>query len=227
MNRNSANHLRANLSSIFTQMQRHGHWLGNNPVRATQRLAVDEPVPDTMSATWVRPCIEAAPTRGWRVVLAVAAFTGMRRSEIGRAFSGTWPDVDLDERLITIRKSKRKRVRRVAIHAELLAILRDARTCNVVLPSSGALAGSNDIVPNALMRAGIKEPGDAVFKTLRGTWASQMIACGASSDITEYMGWGPRSSSVMRLHYVAYPADVLRREIDKLTWPKTKEGTNG
>lgn len=46
-----------------------------------------------------------------------------------------------------------------------------------------------------------------------------MIACGASSDIVEYMGWGPRASSVMRANYVQYGADVLRREIDKLSWP--------
>lgn len=218
----TVNHLRSYLMAVYTALIDHGRYIGVNPVKATKRAAVQQAVPRSLPATYVRPLIIQAPTTGWRVCLAVAAYAGLRRSEIARAFAAGWPGVDLDARIITIGTSKRGTVRRVAIHAELLAILKTAQDINAKMPSKGALEGSGDVVKRALKRGGINDEA-ATFHGLRGAWASRMMACGASQHVVEYMGWGPRSSSVMLTHYIVFTDDMLRAEIDKLTWPQPEK----
>lgn len=220
---NSVNHLRAYLMGIFTKANEFGLWLGSNPVKETKRLGTDEPESRALPASYVLPLIDHAPTPGWRVVVAVAAFAGMRRSEIERVLAKKgWPDIDFDERIIRVSKTKAKKNRRVAIHPGLWLVLSDARERNVRPPSAGAYLGSNDIISAALRRAGLDDEG-ATFHGLRGTWATQMQVCGALDGITEYMGWGARTSSVMRRHYQHPPAEALRREIDKLWYPTKEE----
>lgn len=142
----------------------------------------------------------------------------MRRDEIRRVFAPAgWPDVDLDARIITLRKTKTGRPRRVAIHPVLLAVLKDAKARKVEMPSEGAYEGSNDRVKDALKRAG-RVDARATFHGFRGGWATALIGCGGATDIVRYMGWGPRGD-VMEAHYLSYPDSVLCREIDKLSYP--------
>jgi integrase len=221
----TVNHLRSYLMSVYTHLHERGLWRGANPVRETKKLPTEEVVPRSLPAHYVLALLLGAPTLEWLLAFAVAAYTGMRRGEIWRVFGvPLWPDVDLAERIITIRKTKRGTVRRVAIHPDLAALLSGLVNHNVTCPSAGTMDNSDRTVTLALKRAGIDDDA-ATFHGLRGAWATQMMACGASAEIVEFMGWGPRATSVMRRHYVQYPADVLRREIDKLTWPKPPEAT--
>lgn len=221
----TVNHLRAHLMSIFTRMIDFGYLVGAaNPVRGTKKLETEEPESRALPPTWVVPLINHAPTMGWRLAIAVAAYTGMRSGEIKRALSAPgWPSIDLDERVINIRKAKGKRVRRVAVHTDLVEMLRASRDLHVKVPGPGAYGKAHQIVRHALARAGIVDAhdlrvDDATFHGLRGTWDSRMDECGAKDSVVDYMGWGKGTTS-RRRHYSKFSNEQLRREIDKLTWP--------
>jgi integrase len=148
----------------------------------------------------------------------------MRRDEIRRTFAAPgWPAVDLDERIIGITKTKTGKRRQVAIHVELVAILRDARERHVVMPTAGAFLGSEMIVRHALRRAGIiadVEKCEATFHGLRGMWNTRMEDCDAKESVIDFMWGGKSTTSVRRRHYRKFTPEVLRHEIDKLSWPK-------
>lgn len=214
----TANKCRAYLMGIYSRLIEHGAYLGENPMKLTKRITQTPSSSRKLPPAYVQVLMSNPPTLGWLVAFTTAAYAGMRRGEIERAFGAGWPGVDLDARIIELRKTKTGRPRRVAIHPVLLDVLEDAKRRNVAMPTRGAYEGSNDRVRDALKRAGIVDKR-ATFHGLRATWATQMIVCGASSDLVRFMGWGPRKDSVMDLHYVAYPDDVLRGEIDKLHYP--------
>jgi integrase len=220
----SVNHLRAYLMGIFTSLAENGLYAGENPVKATKKAKEPEPEGQTLPATYALPLIEHAPSLGWRVAIATAAYTGMRRDEIRRTFAAPgWPAVDLDERIIGITKTKTGKRRQVAIHVELVAILRDARERHVVMPTAGAFLGSEMIVRHALRRAGIiadVEKCEATFHGLRGMWNTRMEDCDAKESVIDFMWGGKSTTSVRRRHYRKFTPEVLRHEIDKLSWPK-------
>lgn len=215
----TANKLRAYLMSVFSRMIERGEFLGANPVKATKKLKTTPPRRRALLASYAQALMSNPPTPGWLVAFTAGAYAGMRRGEIERAFGAPgWPDVDLDSRIISLQKTKTGQPRRVAIHSVLLDVLEDAKRRKVALPTRGAYEGSGDRVKEALLRAGIDDKR-ATFHGLRGMWATQMLTSGASRDATLFMGWGPRTTTTMDLHYIAFPDAELVREIERLTYP--------
>jgi integrase len=221
----SRNHLRAYLMSIFSRAIEHERWRGVNPVKQTKRIAADDPDGKALPAHYVWPLLLCAPTESWLLAIAIAAYTGLRRDEITRVFGAPgWPAVDLDARVAVIRKSgnANKKGRRVALHVDLVELLKRMRDAKVGLPGSGALPRSAVIVRTALARAGIDDD-KATFHGLRGAWSDRLEECGARESVVDFMGWGKSTTSTRRRHYKRLTDEVLRREIDKLTWPIAAE----
>lgn len=216
----TVNRIRAHISGVFTSLDEAGLWNGKNPVRRT-RLRKTQEAPERTLPAWVVPVL-LEHAGGWLLPFAIAAYTGMRKGEIERM---QWSDVDLQTRVITIPKTKTGVVRRVAIHPALVAILK------AELAAGGRVVRLDDwqhgsrAVQRALGEAGVVLPGiDACFHSLRHTWATRLEECDANMSVVEVMGWGKRSTSVMRSSYLSTPAAKMRAEIDKLTWPAPPEG---
>lgn len=210
----TVNRLRAYLSGMFRAAADAGLLVGENPVRGTRAMKTEAPVPRALPADVVVAVLENTDA-GWRLPVAIAAWAGLRFSEIARL---RWSDVDLVVGVIYVGRTKAKKGRVVPIHPELHAMLAAAKASGESpTPNRGRAA---DAVRRAMLRAGVAAPEGtaAVFHSLRGAWASQWIACGADVGLVEFVGWGPRASSVMQTSYLTYPVGHLRAEILKLSW---------
>lgn len=210
----TCNRLRAYLSSIFGGLIERELWRGENPVRRVRLRRQQQPRSRLLPADVVPDLLLAAPTPGWHVAFALAAYAGLRRGEIERL---QWADVDLVARILTVRKSKTGVARTVAIHRELAAILEQQRSKAGPVARAG-WGKSAVIVRTALARAGLEVDAAACFHSLRHTWATRMIDCGADPWIVQFMGWGPPRNSVMATSYTR-PRQALIDAVDKLWWP--------
>jgi integrase len=210
----TCNRLRSYFMSIFSRLIERELYSGENPLRRARKIKAGRRSRRAMPATSVRALIDEAPTPMWRRAIMIAAFTGMRRSEIERL---RWADVDLTARIVSVRETKTDVDRTVGIHSELVAELLPivGAPSDLVVPALNWNASAT-IVRRALARAGLDRGN---FHGLRGAWATTLMAGGAMRDVVRFMGWGVASSDVMAIHYIAYPPDVLRREIDKLVFP--------
>jgi hypothetical protein len=211
----TVNRIRAYLMGAFTRAIGAGLYVGQNPVKATRKRTEDRRVDPPLPATSVRPLIENAPNTLWAKAFALAAYAGMRRSEIARL---RWVDVDLDGGVIYVRQTKASRDRIVPIHDELRPFLAHKRDGVVI--DRKEWGHSAVVVRKALERAGIVDE-EACFKALRSAWASRWVDCGAPPNVVEWVGWGPRHNSVMERHYLRYPTATLQAEMAKLSWPTT------
>lgn len=217
----SVNRLRAYLSGMFSAARDAGIILGDNPVKATRLVRTEAPVPRPLPAELILPIIEYA-SPAWRLPIAIAAYAGLRLSEVARL---KWADIDLVEGVIYVRTTKAKKARVVPIHVELLAMLTEAKAAGVMPTCNRGRAA--DAVRSAIKAAGLTVPADAddCFKALRTTWASRWVACGCPPPTVEWVGWGPRGGSVMQRHYLQWPVAVLRAEMAKLSWPAATTAT--
>lgn len=213
----TANRLKSNLSAVFRTLIERQLWRGENPAKAVRQRKQEPPKSKVLPPDAVPRLIEVAPTDGWRLAFALAAYAGLRRGEIERL---QWADVDLERRLIRISKTKTDVPRVVGIHRDLLALLQDGKHIGSVIPKAG-WSKSAVIVRNALKRAEVNV-GDAqaCFHSLRGTWATQLIECGADPFLVRLMGWGPPKGDVMAQHY-ARPTRALVEAVDRLWWPSS------
>lgn len=214
------NRLRAYVSAIFSALIERELFIGENPARRVRPRKETQPKSRLLPAHAVMPLLEAAPTDAWQLALAFAAFAGMRRGEIERL---RWDDIDTEARLLTIQKSKTGVRRVVGLHKELLELLSETKNkSDLVVPRAG-WGNSAVIVQKALERAEVEIPAgvQACFHSLRHTWATRLIDCGADPFIVQLMGWGPPKSSVMATSY-ARPKAALLEAIDKLNWPEGK-----
>jgi integrase len=218
----TCNRLRANISAVFTGLIEREEFRGDNPVRGVRQRKQKQAKNRKFDAAYVPALIEHAPTEGWQVAFALAAYAGMRRGEIERL---TWADVDLDARMIFIEQTKTGVRRVVAIHAELAQILSDAKPSKKAT-GPVARAGwqkSAVVLRRALERAGIEPPSSvqSCFHSLRHVWATQMAECGADAFIVRFMGWGPPPGDVMASSYMK-PRAALIEAIDHLRYPRSE-----
>lgn len=217
----SVNNLRAYLSGAFTSARVEGLLLGDNPVEMTKKLEIEEPLPVTLPPEAVRALLDNAEP-SWRLVISLAAYAGMRRSEIARL---KWSDVDFARGVISVRKTKMKRARVVPIHPELGAILVEAKKTGGALIQRASFNHSAEVVRETLAAVGFALGDDATFKALRSTWASQWTALGGRQDVVDAVGWGAKGS-VMKSNYLKYPDHLLHAEMAKLSWPTTSTGAD-
>ena len=218
----TCNRLRANLSAIFSSLIEREEFHGDNPCRRLrprkQKLAKNR----KFDPSYVRALIDNAPTEGWQLAFALAAYAGLRRGEIERL---QWQDIDLEGRVLTVQQSKTDVRRLVGLHRELVQLLADARgkAKGTDLVATAGWQKSAVVLRNALTRAEIEVPTSvqACFHSLRHVWASQMTDCGADPFITRFMGWGPPKGDVMASSYMK-PRAALIEAIDHLRYPRSE-----
>jgi integrase len=209
------NRIRSMLSGTFKQAKKDRVWFGANPVTEVEQREESQGEERMIDPADILDILENAPTDDWRVVLALAAYAGLRRGEIRKLDLLDEKIVDFGARVITVLKSKNK-TRHVGIHKDLLPILEAARKRGLVL-SSKTWQKAHLVVKTAL------DDDDAVFHGLRHSWTSQLDECGARESVVEYMGWGRRSGTTRKKRYLHFPAARLVAEIDKLVWPSSDD----
>lgn len=160
------------------------------PVRG-RRLTADE----------VAAIIKAAE-KWFHALIYTALYTGARRGDllgVGKRRKGqplTWSDVDLERRVITFRRTKEKKIRRVPIRDELLRELRwlpsRSKGGPVFLDGEG-----KPITPErawerfkaAVRRSGITDPEGVSFHDLRHTCGTTLMEEGVPPHaVKEWLG---------------------------------------
>jgi integrase len=153
-------------------------------------------------------------------IVAMALTTGMRKSEI---LNLRWSDVDMDNRLITIRKTKNNRMKILPINRIL------HNTLNKLGPrkDSSYIFTNKDGKPfkqvhrgfkAALRRAGIK---DFRFHDLRHTFASHLVMRGVDiRTVQELLG---HKNIMMTMRYSHLSNDHLHAAVATLTAKTIKE----
>lgn len=209
------NRIRSCISGAFKTVKKLKLWHGDNPVADVEHRPEPEHHDRLIAPDRIKELVASAPDDDWRLVFALAAYAGLRRSDIARLdLDG---HVDLEARVMTIVKGKDPRnagrIRRVGVHRDLVPMIEAARARGLDLRAR-AWQNSAAQVKSAL------DADEAVFHGLRHTWASQMIECGARESVVEFMGWGRRKSSTFRKHYLDFPNARLVAEIDRLVWPE-------
>lgn len=121
----AVNRLRAQLSTVFKVAGKHGYWLGENPVHATDAEAEIAAGHDILQAHEIKPVLDATPDY-WRGCLAVGILAGLRKGEI---FALEKRDVDLARNEFRVRRSHDRQTTKghkhsaVPIHPDLLPYL--------------------------------------------------------------------------------------------------------
>ncbi len=147
-------------------------------------------------------------------IVFTALNTGMRKGELQQL---TWDDVDLDERVITIRKTKNNEIRHIPISKRLFPVFRDLRSKNphwhyVFSKSDGTVYGRWDhAFQNACKLAGLK---DFRFHDLRHTFGSYLGMQGENAFvIKKLMG---HKTLAMTDRYTHINEPTLRSAVDKV-----------
>jgi integrase len=122
-------HVRVHLRAMFEFARRRMRVLRReNPVDAVPQVMVTKRSPRFLTIPQAEALLGAA--EGWRLLLLAAVLTGLRKGELCGL---RWEDVDLERRIVTVRRSydhdttKGGRERVVAIALRLLADLEAAR----------------------------------------------------------------------------------------------------
>ena len=144
--------------------------------------------------------LDAAPNQGWKLLLGLCRFAGLRQAE---ALGLSWKAVDWDKRRLTVWATKTKRRRVVPIAPELLPILRDALD---QAPDGIPLIITGLVTQNLwrdfrviCKRAGV-EPYAKWCHTLRKNRESDWIAAGFPFHVV--VDWMGHSDQVARQHYL-------------------------
>ena len=131
-----------------------------------------------------------------RLMLALSAYAGLRRSEL---LGLDWDDVDLERRLLHVRKAKGGRQRAVPIHPALEPLFTDYLSVRARDPERALFVGvhgrrlSGTIMTQTFLRyaraAGVTERKRVTPHTLRHVFASELLRAGANlRQIQELLG---------------------------------------
>jgi site-specific recombinase XerD len=176
----------------------------------------------------------AAPDRGdiWerhfrgkserdRLLLALFAYAGLRRSEL---LALDWTDVDLERRLLQVRKAKGGRQRIVPIHPVLEPLFVDNLQVRAHDPEPALFVGvqgrrlSQTIMTQTFLRyaraAGVTERKRVTPHALRHVFASELLRAGANlRQIQELLGHKHLDSTQ---RYTRVTAHELRGAVKRL-----------
>ncbi|NNB96678.1 site-specific integrase [Corallococcus exiguus] len=120
------------VSSVYRWAHKARIFRGENPVEEAARVRVPVRAPRALTAPQLQALLKAAGR--WRLLFLVAAWCGLRKGEL---LGLKWDDVDLNERVIHVRRSydrettKGRRERIVPMPAWLADELHDARKAMV------------------------------------------------------------------------------------------------
>ena len=162
-----------------------------------------------------------------RLLLALFAYAGLRRSEL---LGLDWDDVDLERRLLRVRKAKGGRQRAVPIHPALEPLftaylqLRARPGAGPLRRRPGPAADADDPDPDLppLRRAaGVTERKRVTPHTLRHVFASELLRAGANlRQIQELLGHKHLDSTQ---RYTRVTAHELRGAVKPLSFHHTRQ----
>jgi site-specific recombinase XerD len=167
-----------------------------------------------------------------RLMLALFAFAGLRRSEL---LGLDWADVDLERRLIRVRKAKGGRQRVVPLHPALEPLVMDYLRVRAGDPEVALFVGmhgkrlSTTIMVQTFLRyaraAGVTERKRVTPHTLRHVFASELLRAGANlRQIQELLGHKHLDSTQ---RYTRVNAHELRGAVKRLQFPPTRRAEAG
>lgn len=200
---------RADLNSFYRWANRR-HLLAGNPIDDTDSIRVPRSLPRPVAAALL-PAILAAAAMDLRQMIALAAYAGLRVSEIANIERG---DLQLggDDPVVIVRQGKGQKDRVVPAHPELVRILGDRTKPGRLFTVSAATVG--DQIARHLRDLGI----NATAHKLRHTFGTEAVRAAngnivlaaylmghESIDTTmRYNGWagGPGSEVIRKM----YPA---------------------
>jgi integrase/recombinase XerC len=156
-----------------------------------------------------------------RLLLALFAYAGLRRSEL---LGLDWHDVDLDRRLLRVRKAKGGRQRLVPVHPALEPLFVDYLQIRAGDPEPALFVGvhgkrlSQTILTQTFLRyaraAGVTERKRVTPHTLRHVFASELLRSGANlRQIQELLGHEHLDSTQ---RYTRVTAHELRGAVKRL-----------
>ncbi len=159
-----------------------------------------------------------------RLMLALFAFAGLRRSEL---LGLDWDDVDLERRLLRVRKAKGGRQRVIPIHPALVPLFVDYMAIRANDPQQAIFVGVqgsrlhetqlSQVFRRYVAAAGVGERKRVTPHTLRHVFASELLHAGANlRQIQELLGHKHLDSTQRYVHVTAHG---LRGAIKRLQFP--------
>lgn len=171
------NLLRRELHAVFSRAIRAGRWMGQNPVSGVEKLPVAQKRFEILVGEEIEAVIAATPPY-WRLIMAAAAYTGMRKGEI---FGLRKADVNLRDGTILVTRSHDQDTTK-GKHADLIPIsekLRpfieqamDESKCEFVFPTAEGTRhhpGTNmvKVLRSAMIGAGLVAGYDFSCRTCK------------------------------------------------------------
>jgi integrase len=207
------------LSNALNIAMREWEWLESSPF---EKVKIN--VPDNKRERWLNRdeeslLITACPE--WlREIILFATNTGMREGEI---LSLRWPQVDLDNRAVTLLVTKNKERRSLPINETVYQLLKRKmevrRSSGYVFPSeTGTKLNSHNL--NRAFRTAREKVGleDVRFHDLRHTAGSRMAQSGVDIyTIAKILG---HKTLTMTMRYSHHNVESLRHGVDALSVAK-------
>lgn len=211
-------------------------YLDKDPAAVLRTPKKREALPDVLDVTELRRLL-ATPgsTQVWqrrfagrdqrdRLLLALFAYSGLRRSEL---LALDWDDLDLERRLIRVRTAKGGRGRVVPIHPALMPLIDAYLATRLPLGHERALFTgahgarlSTTIMATTFRRyaaaAGVTDRKRVTPHTLRHVFATEVLAAGANlRQVQELLGHKHLDSTQ---RYTRVTGHQLRGAVKRLRW---------
>ncbi len=179
--------------------------LAVSPLKGVRPLPEENQRTRWLSAEEEERLRAVVPPAAWRIIV-FAMKTGLRRSELGRLKRG---DVDLVNGLVTVRKSKSRRLRHVDLSPQTVELLREVLAehdldhvwTNIRLKEKRPLnihSFCNQAFQRWCQKAGVH---DFVWHDLRHTFGSRLAMAGATVvSIKELMGHASITTTMRYMH---------------------------
>jgi site-specific recombinase XerD len=167
-----------------------------------------------------------------RLLLALFAYAGLRRSEL---LGLDVDDVDLERRLVHVRRAKGGRARVVPIHPALIPLLTDYLATRGPVASGPLFVGvhgrrlSQTVMTQTFLRyaraAGVTERKRVTPHTLRHVFASELLRAGANlRQVQELLGHKHLDSTQ---RYTRVTGHELRGAVKRLRFPTAERRPAG
>lgn len=192
---------RSDLSSFYTWAVRR-NLIQTNPMLTIDPIRIPKTLPRPVAADMIPGLVAAAPTHDLRLMLALAAYAGLRVAEIAALCV---EDIDMANGMLAVRKGKGSRDRLIPLHPVLASLLAGR------MPKSGRLFHLQPDTIGRKIATYLRDSGvDASAHKLRASFATELAEMargnivmvqrllGHSSPETTmlYVGWGGGEAAV-------------------------------